>query len=234
MEIKRLYQRTIAREAKSVRPVDQAIVEATLPHLPPVVQAMVKVQMLTGMRSDNLCTLCPRDIDRSRDVWVYVPPKHKNDHRGKALAVALGPKCQAALQPYLNGPADKPCFSPRASRPDRKNGKRTPGARYTTSSYRWAIVRGCESAFDMPAELRRISPKLPAAESERLQRLAAEWRAAHCWHPHQLRHSATDAAKRARGIEGARAYLGHSLVSTTEIYEERDLDLAVQIAREIG
>ncbi len=36
---------TIAREAKSVRPVDQAIVEATLPHLPPVVQAMVKVQM---------------------------------------------------------------------------------------------------------------------------------------------------------------------------------------------
>ena len=37
-----------------------------------------------------------------------------------------------------------------------------------------------------------------------------------------------------RGLEGARAYVGHSRIKTTEIYEERDWAVAVAIAREIG
>jgi len=55
--------RTRAREPMPVAPVPDATIDATLPHLPAVVQAMVKVHRITGMRSDNLCAMRPCDID---------------------------------------------------------------------------------------------------------------------------------------------------------------------------
>jgi hypothetical protein len=42
--------RTSARESCPVKPVDDEVVEATLPHLPEVVADMVRIQRLTGMR----------------------------------------------------------------------------------------------------------------------------------------------------------------------------------------
>ena len=197
--------RTFARETAPVQPVSDEVVDNTLPHLPAVVRAMVTIHRLTGMRSDNLCAMRPADIDRTAGVWIYRPAVHKGSHLERDLAVPLGPKCQAALLPYLERRPDLPCFSPQEStRRPAGSGKRRPGKRYTTGTYRNAIRRAC------------LKHGIPV------------------WHPHQLRHSAANAAKRARGLDGARAYLGHSLVSTTEIYEERDLALAVEIAREIG
>jgi integrase len=225
--------RTFARETNGVRPVADETVDATLPHLPPVLRAMVVIQRATGMRSDNLCAMRPMDLDRSGDVWLYRPPDHKNAHRGQPLAVPLGPKCQDALGPFLNRPADLPCFSPREV-VGRAIGRRAPKTRYTTGSYRRAIERACEVAFEMPAGLRHPPRKLSEEERRRLLDLAALWRQQHCWNPHQLRHNAANAAKRARGLDGARAYLGHAILKTTEIYEERDLTLALEIAREIG
>lgn len=195
--------RTLARETAAVEAVSDQVVDATLPHLPAVVRAMVELHRITGMRSDNLCSMRPRDIDRSGEVWIYRPAAHKGSQADKSLAVPLGPRCQAILGPYLERPADSPCFCPRnAAR--RSTGKRAPGTRYTTGTYRNAIRRVC------------LKHGIPL------------------WHPHQLRHTAADAAKRTRGLEGARAYLGHAVISTTEIYEARDLALACEIAREIG
>jgi len=195
--------RTFAAESKPIAPVPDTMIDATLPFLSPTVRAMVELQRITGMRSDNLCAMRPCDIDRSAVVWVFRPPIHKGTGRGKPLAVPLGPRCQAILQPYLDRSATLPCFSPRDIR-KRTIGKRAYGTRYTTGSYRNAVHKATVKAGVVS------------------------------WHPHQLRHNAANAAKRARGLEGARAYLGHSLISTTEIYEERDLILACEIAREIG
>lgn len=198
--------RTFARETAAVEAVADQVVDDTLPHLPAVVRAMVELHRITGMRSDNLCAMRPKDVDRSGEVWIYRPAAHKGSQADKSLAVPLGPKCQAILRPYLNRPDDAPCFSPReaTAKTAKKQGRRSPGNRYTTGTYRNAIRRVCKK-HGIPL-----------------------------WHPHQLRHTATDAAKRARGLEGARAYLGHSVVTTTEIYEARDLALACEIAREIG
>ncbi len=198
--------RTRAREPLPVTPVPDVTVDATLPHLPAVVQAMVKVHRITGMRSDNLCAMRPCDIDRTGPVWIYRPAVHKGSHADRELAVPLGPRCQAILGPYLDRQTDLPCFSPReaSSRTAKKHGSRAPGNRYTTGTYRNAIRRACLK--------HGIS----------------------VWHPHQLRHNAANSVKRARGLDGARAYLGHAVVATTEIYEERDLGLALEIAREIG
>jgi integrase len=48
---------TTAPENEPVTPVDDAVVEATLPHLSETVAAMVRLQRLTGMRPDEVCRL---------------------------------------------------------------------------------------------------------------------------------------------------------------------------------
>src|SRR5262245_61598558 len=56
--------RSAARETAPVQPVSDEVVDATLPHLPPVVRAMVHVQRLTGCRPGEVCAMRLRDIDR--------------------------------------------------------------------------------------------------------------------------------------------------------------------------
>ena len=71
--------RTAVRESPPVRPVEDAVVEATLPHLPTVVADMVQFQRLTGARPGGVCQLRPMDIDRSQVVWRYRPASHKTE-----------------------------------------------------------------------------------------------------------------------------------------------------------
>src|SRR5262249_32985057 len=79
-----------------------------------------------------------------------------------------------------------------------------PGERYRGTSYAHAISRACEA-----------------------NGLAV-------WHPNQLRHSHGTEVRRRFGLEGAQVALGHSQANVTEIYAERDLNLAVRIAAEMG
>jgi len=68
--------RSAARESAPVRPVPEAVVNATLPHLPRLVADMVRLQLLTGIRPGEACALKPCEIDRSdNDVWVYRPTR---------------------------------------------------------------------------------------------------------------------------------------------------------------
>ncbi len=54
------------------------------------------------------------------------------------------------------------------------------------------------------------------------------------WHPHQLRHTRGTEVRKKYGVEAAQVSLGHARADVTEIYAERNLDLAVQIAAETG
>jgi integrase len=90
-----------AREAPPVLPVDAARVEATLPFLLPPVAAMVRLQHLTGMRPGEACAMRAEDIHRTGAVWLYRPGHHKTKHRGKARVVAIGPRAQEVLRPFL-------------------------------------------------------------------------------------------------------------------------------------
>jgi len=54
--------RSDARETAPVLPVDDSTVEATLPFLPSVVKAMVRLQRLTGMRPGEVCSIRPADL----------------------------------------------------------------------------------------------------------------------------------------------------------------------------
>jgi integrase len=196
-------------------------------------------------------------VDRSEEVWQYRPSRYKTEHHGRGRVIFLGPKAQEVLRPYLLRPADAYCFSPTESKKQwlearyaarktplscgnvpgsnrKSHPKRQPKTCYTKDAYNRAIQRGCEAAFGMPPELRRISKKLPADERKRMQKLAAEWRAKNCWRPNQLRHAAGTEVRRQYGLEAAQVVLGHAKADVTQVYAERDMALAAKIMGEVG
>jgi integrase len=253
--------RTKARECEPVLPVEDATVDATLPHLPEVVADMVRVQRLTGMRPAEVCILRPCDIDRSVDPWRYVPKSHKTEHKGRERLIFVGPQAQGILLRYLARDAESNCFRPcdseakrraaaHASRRTplncghvpgsnrRRKPKRTPGKQYSVDAYRQAIHRACDAAFLPVGELAQRSGETVKAWHGRLtdQQSAelAHWQSEHRWSPNQLRHTAATDIRRRYGLEAAATVLGHARADVTQIYAERDYALAANVARQIG
>lgn len=235
--------RSEARETAPVEPVDDEVVEATLPYLPPVVADMIRLQRLTGARPGEICSLRPVDVDRSGEVWKYTPAEHKTEHHGRQRVIPIGPRAQAILLPYLLRDANAFCFSPKESEQKRRaarhaqrktpirygnrpgtNRKRRPARPpqdcYTNDSYRRAIHRACDLAFPPPEDLP--------------QEQHAQWRSQHRWSPNRLRHTAATEIRRRFGLEAAQVTLGHSSADVTQIYAERDWALAERVIREVG
>jgi integrase len=105
--------RSAAAETAPVGPVADEHVAATLPFVRPEVAAMVRVQLLTGMRPGEVCGLRPADVDTGGDVWTYTPPQHKTAWRGKRRVVAIGPKARAVLAAFWPADPSAYVFSPR-------------------------------------------------------------------------------------------------------------------------
>jgi integrase len=77
---------------------------------------------------------------------------------------------------------------------------------------------------------RQWQDRLTEKQREQLKR----WQAANRWAPNRLRHTAGTEIRKRFGLEGAQVALGHSKANVTEIYAERDLSKAVEIARQVG
>lgn len=122
--------RTDAAEPQHVAPVDDAVVDATLPYLKATAADMVAVQRLCGCRPGELCMMAAEFIDRRGEVWLFTPPSHKTAHHGKRRVIALGPRAQAILTKYLF--QDGPFFP------------------YDSAGYRQVIRRACDRAFPAP------------------------------------------------------------------------------------
>lgn len=233
-----------AKEGKGVKPVPIQDVSALLPYLSPTVAAMIMLQYHTGMRPGEACKFKLCDVDMSGDVWIYQPDSHKNEWRGKERIIPIGPKAQAILAPYMDRPVDEPLFSPAESaawqreryleriagkrktkaypseavqkeKRKKRNGKRKqppkrrPGKAYSANTYRNAIEAGLERA-------EKAGVVIPH------------------WSPGQLRHSRATDVRRTHGIEAAQVVLGHTHADVTQIYAERDIQKAIEVARETG
>ncbi len=253
--------RSEAREPDPVMPVDDATVQATLPHLSPVVADMIRFQRLTGSRPQDVCNLRPCDVDTSGEVWLYRPSTHKTEHHGRERVIPIGPKGQDLLRPYLLREKETHCFCPVESEKKRRQElhesrttplscgnrpgtnrkrkpKRTAGEQYTVHSYRRAIHRACDIAFAAPEPLFCRDDESRAQWLDRLtvhQRAELEkWQSDHRWSPNRLRHSAATEIRKRYGLEGAQVVLGHASCGVTQVYAERDLQKAVEIMREVG
>ncbi len=98
--------------------------------------------------------------------------------------------------------------------------KTGPGNRYTTNTYRRAIHRAVALANKKRAE----EAEKAGIEVELLPK----------WSPNRLRHTAATEIRRQFGLEAAQVTLGHASADVTEIYAEKDLALAAEVARKIG
>lgn len=222
--------RSQARETDPVTPVPDAHVDATLTFLPPTVQAMVQLQRNTGMRSGELVMMRGIDIDTTGSIWIYRPQKHKTHHYGHSRTVMLGPQAKEIIQPFLKPDLTAYLFSPAQAQAERDaekrknrktkvqpsqvcrkktNPKKQKGDRYDRCSYyravSYAIKKGRKAGLDVPD-----------------------------WHPHQLRHNAATRIRRERGLDAARAVLGHRSLAITDTYAEIDQALAAKVAAEMG
>lgn len=215
-------------EAERILPVSDADVEATLPHLPPILQDAVKLQRLLGCRPGELVSLQPSMIDARGEVWTIRLTEHKTAWRGHARLIFAGPKAQAILKPYLEKCKPDQCvFSPKVAVEQRKdvaeanrktplscgnrrgsnrksNPKKTPGDKYTTQSYGKAIKFACKLA------------------------------GVAVWSPNQLRHAAATALRESEGIESASLILGHKSLDVTQVYAEKSEAKAIEIAKKHG
>jgi integrase len=176
--------RSAARETAPVRPVAEAVVEATLPCMRPQVVAMVRLQQLTGMRPGEVVVMRGIDLEMSGPVWRYRPGsdqgphgQHKTAHRGQARVILIGPRAQEVLRPWLRLNLQEYLFQPReavaqyraelrrkrkspltpsqAQRRPKRNPKRAPGDHYRVTTYDHAVMDACDAAFPPPEPLAR-------------------------------------------------------------------------------
>jgi integrase len=183
------------------------------------------------MRPGELVRMTTGQIDRSDEPWLYRPLKHKNSHRDQDRVIPLGPKSQALLLPWLAADPDKPLFSPRESRAHydahrthalgstarRREQRRRSWHKhhprrtvprewdaYTTKSYSNAVEQACHRAGVPP------------------------------FRAHRIRHTYATKVRKEFGLEAAQVSLGHTQADVSQIYAERDLSKAVEVARRIG
>lgn len=243
------YGRTSARESEPVKPVDVTHVEAILPFVSPPVAAMIRLQLLTGMRAAEIVQMRPCDIDRSEPVWLYRPASHKGSHLGHEKIVPLGPQAQAVLQPFLGRPTESFLFSPKEAvgwRVEQRAVQRNPERKTPVypcelkarekrkaASRSRIRKRPLRDRYDVDSYRRAITYGIRKANRERLKADPAAVEIPH-WHPHQLRHTRATAIRQRYGLEGAQVALGHQKADVSQIYAERDLRLAVRIASEAG
>ena len=241
------YGRCPARESAPVTAVPEEFVYELLPFLAPPVRAMVELQLLTGMRAQSATAMRATEIDMTGDVWIYTPTKHKTSYRGHKLQIPLGPRAQEIIRPFLSTVADAYLFRPidaetwrneqrragrktpltpsqRARRPKRR-GRRRPGEKYDTRSYGRAI----RYAFRRLAIARGHADARKYPTVEWLESVGIAY-----WHSHQLRHRQGTNVRKKFGFEAAQTTLGHKSDKATSIYAEKNFELAIQVAREIG
>lgn len=233
------------------RPKKRAVraehVEAVLPFLCPQVAAMVRLQQLIGARETEICVIRGRNIDRSGPVWWYTldpnelgndgqpTNQHKTAHHEGAdggadvKVLPIGPKAQEILKPWLRDNEDEYLFQPKEARAGqnarRREERKTPlwpsHVKHQASKKKATPRRAPKDRYDHHSYARAIARACKKAGVPH-------------WHPHQLKHSCGTAVRHKYGIEAARVYLGHSKLSTAEIYAEKNLALMEQIALEMG
>lgn len=207
-----------APDRPKVRPVLLDRVTVIESHVSPVVWGLIQLQLHTGCRPGEACSIRMCDLRMVDDVWEYTPDSHKTEHHDRERVVYIGPRGQAAIRSFLRTDTHTPLFSPQASKEwhqtKRRNGKpvknrkrrpkRAPGSHFCAGSLGHSIRAACLKA--------KVAP----------------------WTPNQLRHVAATTIRAQFNLESSRVVLGHSDASTSAIYAEQDREKARDVARRIG
>jgi integrase len=219
------YGQTTASEPKRRKPVSIEHVRATAENLPPVVKAMIRVQVATGMRPIELFRMRPADIDRSGETWIYRPSTHKTERTGKEKLIPLVGDARDAITDYLQREPESFCFSPAESMTWRRSKSR--------SNRQTPLSCGNREGTNRKKKPKSVPKNYYTGNGYRQAiRRAAESAGVPHWTPYQIRHlSATVIRAVLGGLEDAQALLGHSTALMTEHYAAESLEAATRAAK---
>lgn len=93
--------RSAATETDAVKPAPERGINTVLPLVPEPVAAMIRLQLLTGMRPGEVRIMRAIDLEMTGPVWRYRPEFHKTEHHGRLRIVHLGPQAQEVIRPFL-------------------------------------------------------------------------------------------------------------------------------------
>ncbi|WP_157370016.1 site-specific integrase [Zavarzinella formosa] len=172
------------------------------------------------------------DIDRTKDVWEYRPPRFKTEHHNeddvpdRDRLIFIGPVCQLILAPYLAGNPASYLFAPTTAESLRNASRRLARKSPMTPSQAARTAKG-----------RRISPLKPhysvASYRQAINRACAK-ASIPKWSPNQLRHLRLTEIRKCFGLEASRVCGGHREIGVTQMYAEQDHDLARDVMAKIG
>jgi integrase len=103
--------RSAAREKEDVGPVEDAVVDATLPHLRPLYCDIIELMRRSGCRPGEWGKITVEAIDRSDAAcWTCELENPKTRWRGKRRTLLFGPRCQAILMRWIVKVGGGPVF----------------------------------------------------------------------------------------------------------------------------
>jgi len=249
-----LVQETTHRALKTVRLLDEGhpgtwdnppreevsfdVVTRLLPFLVPVLQAMVQIQGLHGMRPGEVCRMRVGDIDQSKvhktGFWYYIPASHKTQKKtGKKTIFPLGKYEQELLLPYLDGKSsDDAVFSPvQAVRERAVERRMNRKSKMTPSDLAREKARQAKpkhyAEFYIPNAYRKA---VQYGIAKANKQLPVEEQIPH-WFPYQLRHAAITITSLTHGKDAAQALAGHTSAKMTANYDHSQLRKREKLAR---
>lgn len=228
--------RTAARETGPVLPVDDVHVDAIFPHVVPQVAAMVRLQRMTGMRPCEVVMIRVCEIDMTKEIWIYTPADHKNSWRGHERHIPIGPKAQELIKPFLKLSSEAFLFSPKEAEAHRNAIRKAKRKSPMTPSHKGRVPkanpkRPKRDHYGVDTYRRAIKYAIKKVNRDRKNQGLDP---IPDWFPLQLRHSRATELNENYGIEAAAVSLGHAHAEVTKVYAERNLKLAIEIARKTG
>lgn len=192
-------------EERKIRAVPVEIVLTTLEYLNEMLRDMVLVHLYSGMRAEELVALRPCDVDRSGTPWSFCV-RDEDNKKAHLDHERIVPLGPRAREVLIPRieKAEKPTSWLWESIGRGRHYYRKGSFHFTVNGYRQAIESACKKA-GVPH-----------------------------WFPLQLRHTALTLIRAKYGLEGAQVIGGHTSMSTSEIYAEKNMDLARKIAEDMG
>ncbi|MFO0937881.1 MAG: tyrosine-type recombinase/integrase [Gemmataceae bacterium] len=237
-----LYLCQNARKPQKRDPAESEDIAAVLAELTPTLQAAVRLQCLTGMRSGEMLSMRPMDLRKSglvhleskkvididretekarergeigpdESIWIYVPNSHKTEKLGHFRAIPILPAAQKVLESLPSRPATMPFITPRESVEQRMIQLRAQRkTKVQPSQVSRKKIRPLKTAGD------RYTPQVYC----KAVKGACDRAGINAWTPHCLRHAAGSTIADEEGnIRGSQAMLGHASPRTTEGYTRK-------------
>jgi integrase len=238
--------RSTAKDNPPVKPAPEHLVKAVLQIASKPIKAMIELQLATGARPGEITIMRACDLSEiDKPIWKYTPQYHKTEGHGIVRQIAIGPRGQEIIKPFLTTDLKHYLFSPTDADMERRQQraaarktpkscgntpganrvaepKKKPGERYDTRAYGHAIRDACKKAFPVPAAINGNKEK------------AAAWNREHNFHAHQLRHTFATRVRAEFGLDPVQSILGHAHAKTSEIYAERDFTKVAAIILKVG